>query len=487
LALAGPVMPSRSAEPLLSEWEALIHGFDVNRRWRITPLLRWLSKRGNEPGDVQLSDLFEYRDAILTDRLRGKPESTWDSLVWTWNLCMREVPGWPQVEIERVSRRETYALPWSAFPKTFEQDVDRFLDRLSGRDLSEDGPARPARPVTLETRARQLRLAASALVLRGQAPETITCIADMLTLDHYKDILRFFIDRNGEASTQVAQIAAFLKDTARHWVKVDEATLQAMKKLASRVAIPRRGMTQKNRERLRPLDDHKNVEAFLGLPARIRGKLVKETGSPIHKAVLAQTAAAIALLQAAPIRLKNLVNLDVRKNLIARGKRLYLVIPPEDVKNGEPIDFELPSQSVDMLIWYVREYRPQLLREPNDALFPGEGAGPKSSSCLSMQISKTVQRYTGMKFNVHLFRHAGGKLFLDARPGQYEVVRRVLGHRSIATTTAIYTGAETRSAGAHFAAVIAERRRATEPCKAPSKPKKLSARDKTVKGAGGRS
>jgi hypothetical protein len=42
-------------------------------------------------------------------------------------------------------------------------------------------------------------------------------------------------------------------------------------------------------------------------------------------------------------------------------------------------------------------------------------------------------------------------------------VRRVLGHRAIATTTSIYTGAETRAAGSHFAAVIAERRRAVEP------------------------
>ena len=46
-------------------------------------------------------------------------------------------------------------------------------------------------------------------------------------------------------------------------------------------------------------------------------------------------------------------------------------------------------------------------------------------------------------------------------------MRRVLGHRSIATTTSIYAGAETRSAGAHFAAVIAERRRALE---TPAKP-----------------
>jgi integrase len=95
-------------------------------------------------------------------------------------------------------------------------------------------------------------------------------------------------------------------------------------------------------------------------------------------------------------------------------------------------------------------------------VFPGQNGKPKQPNTLGNQISATVQRYTGMPFNTHLFRHAGGKIFLDARPGQYEVMRRVLGHRSIATTTGIYAGAETRSAGTHFAAVIAERRRDIE-------------------------
>ncbi len=104
---------------------------------------------------------------------------------------------------------------------------------------------------------------------------------------------------------------------------------------ASRLSMPRRGMTAKNRERLRSFDDPANVVAFLGLPRRIRQELEKSKAAPISKAVLAQTAAAIALLQAAPIRVQNLTNLDIRNNLIARGKRLYLVIPGEDVKNGE--------------------------------------------------------------------------------------------------------------------------------------------------------
>jgi integrase len=232
-----------------------------------------------------------------------------------------------------------------------------------------------------------------------------------------------------------------------------------MRKIVSRVTPGRRGMTDKNRKRLRPLDDPQKVAEFLGLPQRIRGSVEKDRRAPHLKAIDAQIAAAIALLQAAPIRRKNLANLDINKHLLERGKRLYLVVDGSDVKNEEPIDFELPAHTVEIVSWYVREYRQHLLRTPSDALFPGKGGKSKHPNTLSAQISETVKRFTGMDFNTHLFRHAGGKIFLDARPGQYEVMRRVLGHRSITTTTSIYAGAETRSAGTHFAAVIAERQR----------------------------
>ena len=72
-----------------------------------------------------------------------------------------------------------------------------------------------------------------------------------------------------------------------------------------------------------------------------------------------------------------------------------------------------------------------------------------------------MKDYLGLDFHPHLFRHAAGKIFLDQRPGEYETVRRILGHRSIQTTTAIYCGAETKSAGQHFANVLDSLR--TEP------------------------
>jgi integrase len=63
----------------------------------------------------------------------------------------------------------------------------------------------------------------------------------------------------------------------------------------------------------------------------------------------------------------------------------------------------------------------------------------------------------------HLFRHISAKLYLDAKPGAYEVVRRVLGHRSIDTTTAFYTGLETSAAVRHFDQTILDLRKVSNP------------------------
>ena len=84
--------------------------------------------------------------------------------------------------------------------------------------------------------------------------------------------------------------------------------------------------------------------------------------------------------------------------------------------------------------------------EPNDWLFPGRGRNHKSPAGLSNQITKHLREATGLEVNAHLFRHLTAKLFLEASPGNYEVVRRHLAHQSMDTTTNYYTGFETAGA-----------------------------------------
>jgi integrase len=379
---------------------------------------------------------------------------------------VRDTPGWPQLAIERQTKLQTYTLPWSAFPASLVADKNACLLRLSGADLSEEGPTKPLRPISLKMRDRQLRMTASALVLQGVAAVELASLADLVRFDRFKLALQFYLDRNGgKAPRQLGNLAAALKATAEHWVRVDDVELLKMKKLVARVTDHRRGMTAKNRARLRPFDDPDTVKRFLALPQRIRAEVEGDKRAPRRRAIKAQMAAAIAILQAAPVRMANLATIDLRRHLIQRGDRIYLVIDETETKNGEPVDVELPRSAVEIIAWYARDYRPLLVKTPTDALFPGQGAESKKIGWLGEQIGETVHRYTGLEFNPHSFRHAAGKIYLDQRPGEYEVVRRVLGHKSLATTIGIYTGAETRAAGTHFATVVDDLRAA-----APARP-----------------
>jgi integrase len=183
--------------------------------------------------------------------------------------------------------------------------------------------------------------------------------------------------------------------------------------------------------------------------------------NPQRGAVRAQLAVAIEILLMAPVRMSNLTKLDIERNLVrpGLGKALQIVISAEEVKNREPLEYPLPPESVDLLERYIREFRPHLAPAGNTALFPGVADGPKNQAFFGTQISRAIRAHTGMQIHPHLFRHIAAKLFLDANPGAYEVVRRVLGHRSIDTTTGFYTGLETAAAVRHFDKTILSLRR----------------------------
>ena len=55
---------------------------------------------------------------------------------------------------------------------------------------------------------------------------------------------------------------------------------------------------------------------------------------------------------------------------------------------------------------------------------------------------------------MHQFRHAAGALILKHRPGEYELVRRTLGHKSIQTTIKFYCDLETTQASEIFTDIV---------------------------------
>ena len=149
-----------------------------------------------------------------------------------------------------------------------------------------------------------------------------------------------------------------------------------------------------------------------------------------------QTAVAVEMLLMIPMRRKNLVNLEIDRHLIrSRKGALHVAVPGHEVKNGTPIEALLPRHVARLIDLYFTNYRPLLLTEPSTFLFPGVGNRPKSCERLALQISDCIKERCGLLINPHLFRHLAAKLYLEANPGAYGVIRLLHGHKSVETTT----------------------------------------------------
>jgi integrase len=191
---------------------------------------------------------------------------------------------------------------------------------------------------------------------------------------------------------------------------------------------------------------------------------------------LAQTALAIELLLVAPMRIKNLASIDLTQHLVRPGRARGVVLLSfvrAEVKNDQVLDYPLPPSSIALLDRYLADYRPLLAPPGSTALFPGRDGLAKGRMVMGPRISRTIFKYTGLKMHPHLFRHFAAKLQLEAEPGSYEVMRRVLGHTSIATTTRAYAGTESAAAVRHYDKVV-ERLR-DRPGLAPATKRRLAA------------
>ena len=133
----------------------------------------------------------------------------------------------------------------------------------------------------------------------------------------------------------------------------------------------------------------------------------------------------------------------------------WLVFPGYDVKNRVKLEYPLERYLTRLIDEYVHDFRPTLLRGRNDDwLFPGQHGGTKSNILLSGQITQRIYQTTGLRMTVHQFRHAAGALILQRRPGEYELVRQLLGHRNVQTTINAYIGLDNIHASEIFSKIV---------------------------------
>ena len=123
---------------------------------------------------------------------------------------------------------------------------------------------------------------------------------------------------------------------------------------------PRDGLNSKNRHRLAPLRDERNLTRLFLLPGKIRKEVTSR--SPVNRrdALLMQHAVALSVLTFAPVRIGNLSRLhmtnDLRWSALSDRGQLVLDIDGAEVKNGQTLSFPLPAECADLIKLYISKY-----------------------------------------------------------------------------------------------------------------------------------
>ena len=298
------------------------------------------------------------------------------------------------------SRREKNASPTigKPFRPQLKQDVEAYFDRALGLRLDDDHFTRAQRSSTVVTRRRQLLVFATAIAKSGIAPETLTKLAVTLEPQTAAAGLRYLVDRNGGTSCpQISNIATYLPTLARR-LDLSNETVARLQKMAKKLKVTQHGMSERNREALRPFDDEKAVHTLVNLPIGIINEVLKSGRKTYRKAKLIQTALAIELLLGAPVRIQNLASIEVDRHLVdlstRRERRVHLRFPAHEVKNGTELDFPLMPETVDLLDEYIAVWHPILCKgHESPFLFPGDGPSrPKWKKTLRSGFQNCLAR-----------------------------------------------------------------------------------------------
>jgi len=430
----------------------------------LSPFFRFLSAQ-----DIQLQDVRDSHakafQAYRTETSFGKVKrSQHRTLVRYWNACATRIAGWPQITLTEPAYAKRFTGPgWADFPQGLRDDIEAYCERIRKRHKTISGRVfRPCKQSTIATRRRELIAAVRATVDAGIPLEELKFLRDLLRPDRVEILMDHYWEKNGEKPTlYTIDLSSKLLALARSET-LSEVDIERLYEIRLSLEQYRSsGLTEKNRKLIRQIAHGDVWREVVRLPQKLmREAWINAKAKPYRAAVTAQLAIAILILIRAPVRMQNLASICIGINLIrpgGHGAPYMLVFPDYDVKNGVPLEFAFDETTTAMIDEYIYQHRPELMQGFNhDWLFAGAGQEHKGTKTLSEQISKRLWKELGLEITPHQFRHAAAYIMLKADPGNYELVRRVLGHRSSTTTRNFYIGLETLEATRLFGEMVTD-------------------------------
>ena len=438
--------------PLIESWQALLGRIEKRSyRMALNRLAAFCSYLETPPDLVDQKVLMGFFEALEAEEIVKNPRRLLKHTIAHWNMCGRQVAGWPDIVLSSPFKQEPISLLLSAFPAVFQADVERWR-QLDPDFLDPDSPAKPLRPVTVAGHVDKILRYAAVLVRQGHAAlEEITGLGALVEIDRFKAGLRFFLRRSGNRATPyIANMATLLRSIAKHYCKLDEQALKQLELITRNLESrgPRQ-MPAKYRERLRQFDDPENVAKLLAFPQEERAHGLKQK-NPVRAAKCFERAVAAALFIHCTLRIGTLRQINLTTDLSWASGKCFLSIDPTRVKTNQPLEFELPEDVAALLKEYLSDHRPKLAGSEGPYLFPGRDGGPRPDTTMRHDFSDVMRKRAGLVMNPHLIRSAVAKIVVERDPNLYAVVSRQLGHKRMDMTMQHYLGTETRASGRHI-------------------------------------
>ncbi len=456
-------VPQRGVR-LSPEWARFRDAIDNRMAERLYNLMRYCSARSVPPRSVDDKIFDEYWRYRTETTALAANNTARRFMARAWNACADTIDHCPLQRLTEPPIKKAEPA-WEDFPEGLRSDLNEYFASLAKPHRSLNGKRiQPCSPGTIQTRRAELVAMARIAVRLGVPIESLNSLGALLHPDVVELVIEAYWERNGaEPKTGTIDLGWTVLRMTRETRCLDQAALERLEEISAALEQHRReGLTPKNLQLIRQVLTDGVWGEVVSLPNVLmqQARLAKDH-APIKAAVTAQLAVAIAIETFAPIRLRNLIGIELGKNLIRPGglnTPYWLVFPNYDVKNRVDLNFKFDEPLTKLIDQYVHEFRPTLLRGSNaNWLFPGESGEPKNGLLFSKQITERIQKAVGLRITVHQFRHAAAAIYLKHHPGDYETVRRVLGHRSLTTTIKFYCGLETIAASEQFGKLIRER------------------------------
>jgi integrase len=455
-------IPRFARTPLSAGWKKFMAELSGKRaHLGLSRLVGHASANGLEPEEINDAALADFISAVRERTLHRKPNDLHRKVALIWNEAVQR----SHLDLQCVAvpsfRRAPKRIEWTVLPAPFRKDVDCFLDWCAGVDpFAADARSRALAPQTVKLRRAQIHAAATALVESGVRPKTIRSLRDLVSSENMKRILR---RRNemvgGRENIFNHDLAWTLVDIARRWAKVRPPALDKLKQFAGKVPTPVSGLTSKNKKTLRQFDDPANFRRLFGFSNRLWAEVKRDTRLSLRTLLKAQGALAIGIQCYMPMRPQNLAALKFDEHIFlqeGRGAISTIEIPANEVKNKRSLAFDIPPRLAKMLIYYRNRLAPKVIGRRPDRLFVKADGSAKNQWAVSWLIRTYLRKRAGLQLSPHQFRHSIAKFLLDAAPGDFETVRQLLGHASLQTTVAAYTGISSRRAARHHQRLVEE-------------------------------